>query len=221
MLAQLVSAARCQTARYLPGRLCLFRRAPGGWLRPYRAELPGQLSAYISFEAEALAVRNYESSFIPGLLQTEAYARSVIRGVLPRATADEVEQRVRARIERRALLGKADPLKLWAILDEAVLHRAVGGVKVMGEQLRHLVETGGEPHVTLQAVPFSAGAHPGMPRSFVVMNFPDAADPEIVYLDSMAGDQFLEAEADVDRFESVFDHLRAVAPSPDDSRRLT
>jgi transcriptional regulator with XRE-family HTH domain len=193
---------------------------PSGGPQPRYANLPEQLSAYMAFEAEAAAVRNYETTFVPGLLQTEAYARAVVRGVLPEAADDEVEHRVHARLERQALLTKPDPLKLWAIVDEAALRRVVGGPKVMREQLRFLVEAGGEPHVTVQLLPFSAGAHPGMPGSFVVMSFADPADPEIVYLDSMAGDLFLETEGDIRRFGSVFDHLRATALSPQDSRKF-
>lgn len=191
-----------------------------GWLRPYHSELSEQYSAYISFEAEAKAVRNYESSFIPGLLQTEDYARAVIRGVLPQATSRDVEQRVQARMERQAVLEKSELLQLWAIVDEAALHRVVGGDKVMREQLEHLQAMASEPQVTLQVIPFRAGAHPGMPGSFVLMSFPDAADPEIVYTDSMAGEVFLEAEADVSRYGLIFDNLRAIAMSPADSRLL-
>jgi transcriptional regulator with XRE-family HTH domain len=102
-----------------------------GWLRPYHSELPEEYTAYISFEDEAQGVRNYESLFIPGLLQTEDYARAVIRGVLPSATDDEVEDRVRARMERHGVLAKAAPLKMWAVLDEAALRRVVGGTDVM------------------------------------------------------------------------------------------
>lgn len=191
-----------------------------GWLQPPYADLPEQLSAYMAFEAEAAAVRNYEAAFVPGLLQTEDYARAVIRGVLPEAADAAIEQRVRARLERQALLGKPDPLRLWAIVDEAALRRVVGGTKVMREQLQHLVAVGTAPHVTVQVIPFAAGAHPGMPGSFVVMSFPDPADPEIVYLDSMAGDLFLETEDDIRRFGGVFDHLRAAALSPQASRKF-
>ncbi|WFB09427.1 helix-turn-helix domain-containing protein [Streptomyces sp. LX-29] len=191
-----------------------------GWLRPYHSELPEEYTAYISFESEAWEVRNYESLFVPGLLQTEDYARAVIRGTLPMATAEAVEQRVQARVERKYVLTKDDPLRLWAITDEAALRRLVGGRKVMREQLEHLARVIQEPHVTLQAIPFSAGAHAGMPGSFVLMGFADAEDPEIVYLDSMAGDLFLEAEIDVRRYGVMFDNLRAQALSPDGTLSL-
>ncbi|MFF4527907.1 helix-turn-helix domain-containing protein [Streptomyces sp. NPDC001407] len=191
-----------------------------GWLRPYHSELPEEYTAYISFEAEARAVRNYESLFVPGLLQTEDYARAVIKGVLPMASTREIEQRVQARIERQGVLTKSDPLHLWAIMDEASLRRMVGGPEVMHEQIRRLTAAIAEPHMMLQVIPFNAGAHAGMPGSFVLMSFPEVEDPEIIYIDSMAGDLFLEAEADVRRYGAIFDNLRAVALSPDDTSRL-
>jgi transcriptional regulator with XRE-family HTH domain len=142
------------------------------WLRPYHAELPEQYTAYISFEAEARTVRDYESLFIPGLLQTEGYARALIRGNLPMASQKEVEQRVQARMERQGLLTKDDPLQLWAIIDEAALHRQVGGADVMRAQLTAIVTATGEPHITVQVIPFSAGAHAGMQGSFFLLDFP-------------------------------------------------
>jgi transcriptional regulator with XRE-family HTH domain len=201
--------------------LVLSREADAqGWLRPYHAELPEPYTTYISFEAEARSVRNYESLFIPGLLQTEDYARAVIRGNLPTATPTEVNQRVQARLERHAVLSKDNPLRFWAILDEAALHRQVGGAATMREQLAKLLETADQPNVTIQAIPYSAGAHGGMQGSFVIMDFPHRSDPEIIYVDSMAGDLFLDADADVRRYTLVFDTLRAQALSPDDTAAL-
>jgi transcriptional regulator with XRE-family HTH domain len=190
-----------------------------GWLQAYESALGEGYSAYISFEAEARAVSNYESLFIPGLLQTERYARAVIHGVWPQATAEEVQQRVEVRMQRQALLAKDDPITLWAIVDEAALHRLVGGPEIMAEQLHRLAEATKAPHIVLQVIPFTAGAHPGMPGSFVVMEFPDAADPDLVYIDSMAGDLLLEKEADVRRYTDMFQHLRAQALSPNDTHR--
>jgi transcriptional regulator with XRE-family HTH domain len=192
--------------------------AQRGWLQQYQDELPEEYSAYIEFEGEARAVWNYESLFIPGLLQTEEYARAVIRGVLPGATREEVEQRVAVRVERQAVLTRERPLQVWAIMDEASMRRVVGSAHVMHEQLRRLLEVAELAHVTLQFIPFGAGAHAGMPGSFVVMDFP--TDPNVVYLDSMAGDLFLEEEAEVRRYTGLFEHLRAVALSPDATKQL-
>jgi transcriptional regulator with XRE-family HTH domain len=191
------------------------RTADGqGWLHPYQSELPEEYAAYISFEAEARSVRNYESLFIPGLLQTEDYARAVITGTLPMASQTEVEQRVQARLERQDRLHDDPPLELWAILDEAAIRRMVGGAKVMHHQLVHLAGAADLPNVTLQVIEFSAGAHPGMPGSFVYMKFSEPTDPELVYVDTLAGDLFLEADTDMRRYEAMFDHLRATALSP-------
>jgi hypothetical protein len=136
------------------------------------------------------------------------------------ASEREVEQRVQARIERQRLLSKPDPLKLWAIVDEAALHRQVGGPDLMRAQLDHLIKAASEPNVTLQIIPYSAGAHAGMPGSFILMDFPNPADPDMVYIDSLAGDLFLESEADLRRYRLLFEHLRAVASSPDQTTSL-
>jgi len=194
--------------------------AEPGWLQPYHSELPEEYTTYIAFEAEARSVSNYESLFVPGLLQTEAYAHAVITGVLPMATEREVEQRVRARIERQRLLTEPGTLKLWAILDEAALHRQVGSREVMRRQLDHLIKAANAPNVIVQVIPYSGGAHPGMPGSFVLLDFPNPADPAVVYLDSLAGDLFLEKEADIRRYRLLFEHLRAVAASPDQATTM-
>ena len=191
-----------------------------GWLHAYQSELPEQYTTYIGFEGEARSVWNYESLFIPGLLQTEDYARAVIRAVLPWASRDEVERRVEVRMERQDVLHNDNPLELWVIMDEAALRRQVGGRPVMQAQLGHLVEAADLPNVTFQVIPFDVGAHAGMPGSFVFMQFGEAAIPDVVYIDSMAGDLFLEADADVRRYRLAFEHLRAVAVSPDASRAL-
>ncbi|MFJ8662278.1 helix-turn-helix domain-containing protein [Streptomyces sp. NPDC093795] len=191
-----------------------------GWLRPYHSELPEEYTAYIGFEAEARTVRNYESLFVPGLAQTEPYAAEVVKGVLPMASQKEIAQRVQARMERQRVFAKEHPLQLWAIVDEAALRRVVGGRDVMRGQVRHLLDLVAEPHVTFQVIPFEKGAHAGMTGSFVHMDFPDTDDPELVYLDTPAGDLFLESEAEIRRYKSMFEHLQALALGPNDSADL-
>lgn len=191
-----------------------------GWMQPYSSDLPEIYSDYISFEAEARSVSNYESLFVPGLLQTEDYARAVIRGTVPHASTEQVENRVAARMERQALLTREDPPKLWAIMDEAAVRRLVGGRAVMGEQLARIRETAALPNVTAQVIPYDAGAHPGMPGSFIVLEFPDPADQSLIYLDSMAGDLFLEDDLEIRRYILMFEHLRAAALRPDESTAL-
>ncbi|HEX3648932.1 MAG TPA: DUF5753 domain-containing protein, partial [Pseudonocardiaceae bacterium] len=160
------------------------------------------------------------SLFVPGLLQTEDYARAVIRGVVTTATSHQVDDWVQARIERQQVLAKDAPLRLWAVIDEACLHRQVGGAAIMRGQLQALAEATGNPNVTVQVISFGTGAHPGMPGSFVLMSFPDPLDMDIIYIESMAGDLFLESDAEISRYTNMFDTLRAVALSPDHSREL-
>ena len=201
--------------------LDIARTADGqGWARHYHWQLPGEYAAYISFEAEARVVHNYESLFIPGLLQTEDYGRAMMAGALPTATPAEITERVEARAERQKLLEGQDPLELWAVVDEAAIRRAVGGPAVMRGQLSHVLDMTQRPNVTVQVIAFDSGAHPGMPGPFVHMEFRDKLDPDLVYVDTPAGDIFLEADEDIRWYRAMFDHLRAGALSPADSGRL-
>jgi transcriptional regulator with XRE-family HTH domain len=196
--------------------LMLLREASQrGWMQPYRSELPGVYSDYIGFEEEARTISNYESLFIPGLLQTPGYARAQLHGTLPHATAAEIGTRVTARLERQELLTRADPPRLWAIIDEAAVRRQVGSPQVMAAQLARLADAAAQPHITLQLIPFDAGAHPGMDGSFVVLEFPDPADRAIVYTESAAGGLFLEEDDEIRRYTLMFGHLRAAALRPD------
>jgi hypothetical protein len=123
-------------------------------------------------------------------------------------------------MERQALLTGKNPLQLWAIMDEAAARRVVGGRTVMREQLGRLRDAAALPNVTIQVIPYEAGAHPGMPGSFIVLEFPDAADQSLVYLDSMGGDLFLEDDREIRRYILMFEHLRAAALRPDESVAL-
>lgn len=191
-----------------------------GWMRPLAADLPAVYSDFIAFEADAAVISDYESLFVPGLLQTADYVAAVIRGILPHATQADVDVRVAARMERQALLTADDPPRLWAIMDEAAVRRLVGGREVMRAQLRRLAEAAEMPNVTVQVIPFDAGAHPGMPGSFITLEFRDPADPGLVYLDSMAGDLFLEDDAELRRYKVMLEHLRAAALRPGETVAL-
>ena len=193
-----------------------------GWLRQYRDVVPHGYAAYISFESDAKAAHNYESLFIPGLLQTEEYARATLIDGLPMDT-EKIEWNVQTRMERQVVLARKregrDPLEFWAVVDEAALRREVGGRPVMRAQLGRLLEMSERPNITLQVMPFDKGAYPGMTGPFVRLNF-GAVAPDIIYVESLAGDIFLELEAEIDRYGLVFDHLRAMALSPRDSSAL-
>lgn len=191
-----------------------------GWLQPYHQDLPEEYTAFISFEDEAAGLRAYESLVVPGLLQTEDYARAVIKGCLPSATDQQVDDRVQARLARKNVLTKPSPLQMWAIVDQAALHRVVGSRDIMFEQLNQLAAANDTPNITLQILPFEAGAHPGIPGSFMMLDFADPMDAELIYVDSMAGELILESEAEIRRYGLMFDTLRALALSPDQSSEM-
>jgi hypothetical protein len=162
---------------------------------------------------------NYESLFVPGLLQTEDNARAALQAGSPTTPPDQVRQLAEARMSRQAVLAREQPLRLWAITDEAALRRLVGGRAIMREQLEYMADRAALPHVTLQVIPYDVGAHPGMAGSFAVLRFePGGAD--VVYVEGQASDLFLEREADVRRYNGIFEHLRALALPPAGSVEL-
>ncbi|WP_327267654.1 helix-turn-helix transcriptional regulator [Streptomyces sp. NBC_01218] len=189
-------------------------------VRPYHAGLSEHYTAYIGFEAEARTVRAYEPSLVPGLLQTERYARAVAGVALPEAGRPGADPWVAALRERQAALGVCPAPRLRAVVDEAAVRRVVGGSEVMREQVEHLLRIAAEPRVRVQVIPFGAGAHAGMAGGFVHLEFPDPRDPELVYLDTPAGDLFLESEEETRRFRAAFEQLRSVALDPRDSAEL-
>jgi transcriptional regulator with XRE-family HTH domain len=188
-----------------------------GWWHSYNEVFTG---AFVGLESDAASLRAFQALLVPGLLQTEDYIRAVMRSIRPDWTEADVERRVGARMERQRLLTETDPPNYWAIIDEAVLHRTVGGPDVMNAQLRRLCEIAAFPNVTLQVVPFDAGAHSSMEGPFLILGFPEQADPDVVYVDGATGGIYLEEQTDVQRYTLMFDHLRASALSPDDSLQL-
>lgn len=189
-----------------------------GWWTRHAGELRSAYSTFIGLESEATWLLDFEAITVPGLLQTESYARALLASALPAMTEDAIEPRVRVRMERqRARLDGAPPVNLWAIIDESVIHRQVGGADVMCEQLEHLVEVVRRPNITVQVLPYAAGAHSGVIGSFVVLRF--AEDPDVAYIEGVAGDVYAEGD-DVGRFTLAFDGLRAAAASPSDSLRI-
>jgi transcriptional regulator with XRE-family HTH domain len=184
-----------------------------GWWHAFGDVLPGP---YVGLEAEAASVRNYEPLLVPGLLETEAYARAVVGAALVKDPA-EIERRVTVRMERQRRLAMPDGLNLWVVLDEAALRRPVGGPPVMAEQLRRLAEAATQPNVTLQVLPFEAGAYLGMGSSLAILTFPDPEDADVVFLENMGGELYLESQEQVRGYVQVFDHLRAAALGPEKS----
>lgn len=188
-----------------------------GWWHTYSEVFTG---AFVGLEADASSLRAFQALLVPGLLQTERYAHAVIRAMRPDADDAEITRRVTARMERQRLLTDPSCPEYWAVIDEAVLHRSVGGPEVMAEQLARLTELAAMPNVTIQVVPFGAGAHPGMEGPFLILGFPEQADADVVYVDSTTSGAYLELPADVRRYALMFDHLRAAALKPDDSVEL-
>ncbi|MFI6999476.1 helix-turn-helix domain-containing protein [Nocardia sp. NPDC050175] len=191
-----------------------------GMSRAYEGSVSEVYAAYINFEAEALSARHYQTSTIPGLLQTMEYATAVIDTSMPKVEAAIMEDRARARMDRAANLTKEEPLELWVVMDEAAIRRTVGGPAVMHGQLDRLLQETKRKNVILQILPFDAGAHPGMAGSFTLLDFHDPADPELVYVEGIAGDELIEGHPEIRRFGVIFDQLRAMALSPRDSAEM-
>jgi transcriptional regulator with XRE-family HTH domain len=200
--------------------LTLARQAKGrGWWQSYGPSVPSWFQFYVGLESEASTIREYSAELVPGLLQTADYYRAFLGTAPgdPRITGKEVEIRM-ARQER--LTSDDDPPEFWAVLNEGVVRRNVGGSAVMQAQLEHLAGLSALPNVTIQVLPFSAGVHPAMDGSFSILGFPVPSDPAVVYMENQAGSVYLEEPADVDRFSRMFSHLIAKALSPEDSRGL-
>jgi len=191
-------------------------REVGWWQR--LSSLPHKFQTFLAYEEEATEVQNFEPTLIPGLLQTEAYARAVFTAGQERNT-DAVEQRVRARLKRQELLARAKKsLRLHTIVSEAALLVEVGSSEVMREQFLHIVEMTRRTHITLQVLRFAAGAHMADHGGFVIMSFEEG--PHLGYIDTLGGSLFLEAPDEVRRLVTVYDHLRELAMSPAESVRF-
>jgi transcriptional regulator with XRE-family HTH domain len=190
-----------------------------GWWQSYADVLPSEYGEYIGLEAEASSIRTYQQQLVPGPLQTEDYARAVISAGRPDDAAEAIDRRVAVRLARQAVLTRDEPLRFWAVIDEAVTRRQVGGPEVMRAQLRHLAEIASRPGIQLQILLFTAGAHPAMAASFIILGFPPP-DPDVAYVDAGASGLFVEDAAAIAAYRLMFDHLRAAALSPNESAAL-
>ena len=187
-----------------------------GWWHAF-GDIP--YSVYIGLETDAQSLRVYEPQIIPGLLQTRAYATAVISGALPESTPADIEKRATVRTRRQDRIRDDErPLRLWAVIDEAALHRVVGNRQVMVEQLEHLVEQSHLPHVTVQVLPFDTGAHPGISGQYSILEFPDASDSSVVYIEGVTSDLYLEKGPDVSKYSYMYEHLRAQALGVEQTR---
>ena len=186
-----------------------------GWWQSY--DLP--YSTYVGLEAEATAISDFQSSVVPGLLQTADYARAGHEGAMPRLSSEEIERRIEAKLTRQALLGQDDPPAFSAVLDEAVLHRMVGGPAVMSAQLGRLIEAANRPKVTIQVIPFTLGAHPAVESNFNILEMPSPTSG-VVFVEGLVGSIYLERPEELTRYRQIFERLQTIALSPQDTIAL-
>jgi len=191
-----------------------------GWWYSYRDVLPGRYEFFIGLEEEAASIQTFELAVVPGLLQTEDYARALVGGGPLELDPEEVERLVEVRMTRQQVLAKEDRPQLWAILDEGGIHRIVGGPAVMHAQLQHLMAMSDQGKTTVQVVPYSAGAHPGTVGSFIILRFAEPGEIDVVYMETIGGSMSVDKPEEVQHYATAFDHLRAVALSPDDTRAM-
>ncbi|MFI8189507.1 helix-turn-helix domain-containing protein [Streptomyces sp. NPDC085946] len=187
------------------------------WWHAYRGVLPPTYRDFISLESQAGAMRTLETAVVPGLLQTSEYARAVTRAAVENLPEERLDTLVEVRLARQVVLRADPPLRLSAVLDEAVLRREVGGPEVMSRQLTRLVEAARLPQVRLQVLPFTAGAHIGVTGPFVIFSFSSTSDLDVVVLDHLTSSLYLERKEDLQAYTEAFDALQVHALSPEDS----
>jgi transcriptional regulator with XRE-family HTH domain len=183
-----------------------------GWWQGYDLDF----STYVGLEADAIGLRYYQSIIVPGLLQTADYARAMLQVSIPKLSPGRIEELLEVKLKRQRILSGERPLHLWAVLDEAALHRVVGGPTVMAGQLDRLVGLTSNLDVTIQVVPFTAGAHPAMDSTFNILEFAGSV-PRVVYVEGLVGWIYLDRPDEIHRYQQVFEHLRTLALSSKES----
>ncbi len=181
-----------------------------GWWRSLADPIPESMNLMLTLEDEVIREDHYSCMYVPGLLQTRAYAEAVHRASEMRCTEQEIAHMVDIRMKRQELLDRADPPHIWAVVDEAVMRRMVGGREVMREQLGHILELTKRPHITVQILPFASGAHAAAVGSFVILG---GQEPEldVVYVDIIGGGLFMEKPEELERYKLAFQYLQAQA----------
>ena len=196
--------------------LALARQAntPGWWHR-YGDVLPNWFQSYLGLEAAASLIRTYEVQFVPGLLQTADYARSVVLLGHGRAKAEEIERRVDLRMRRQKILDRPDAVQLWAVIDEAVLRRPVGSRSTMRGQIQALIDATQRQSVHLQVLPFQVGGHSAAGGAFSILRFPDQELPDIVYVEQLSSALYLDKRDDVELYVDAMERLCVEADQPE------
>jgi len=187
-----------------------------GWWREYEDVMPGWFQNYVGLEAAARVLRTYETHFVPGLLQTGEYARAVLASTTPPMTGRDLERAVALRTTRQRVLTRPDPLRVWAIMDEAALRREVGSREVHRGQLEHLLELLERPNVALQVLPMSTGVHAGG-GSFSLLRFGDQDLPDVAYVEQLVSALYLDKLEHVERYTEVMDRLALASMTPEAS----
>jgi transcriptional regulator with XRE-family HTH domain len=194
-------------------------REPAWWTQ-YNDILPDWFETYLGLESAATSIRSFEAQFVPGLFQTEDYARAVTRLGHQTAPEPEIERRVTMRLKRQELLSRAQPPRIWAVMDEAVLRRPIGRAAVMRAQLHRLVEAARLPNVSLQVVPFARGGHAAASGSFSILRFGEQDLPDVVYMEQLTSAVYLDQRPDVEHYLEVADQLSGEALTPADTTRF-
>jgi transcriptional regulator with XRE-family HTH domain len=190
------------------------------WWTQYSDILPDWFETYLGLESAASVIRSFETQFVPGLFQTEDYARAVTRLGHQTAPEQEIERRVGLRLRRQDVLARRQPPRIWAVMDEAVLRRPIGGETAMREQLGHLVEAARRPGVRLQVVPFARGGHAGASGSFSILRFEERDLPDVVYMEQLTTAVYLDQRPDVEHYLEAADQLSGEALTPLDTMRF-
>jgi transcriptional regulator with XRE-family HTH domain len=190
------------------------------WWQKYQDAVPDWFGVYVGLEEAAQLIRVYEVQFVPGLLQTEEYARAVVAQGAPGLDPSEMERRVAVRMGRQKLLTRDSPPRLWAIVDEAALRRPMGGRDVLAAQIERLMDAVGEPNITLQVMPFRYGGHAAEGGAFTIMRFPEADLPDMVYMEYLTGALYLDKPDEVERYAAVMERLSVAGTSPERTREI-
>ncbi|WNI14192.1 helix-turn-helix domain-containing protein [Actinacidiphila sp. ITFR-21] len=214
-----VYAVRDPALRDLLGTLA-DRGFQRGWWHDFRDVLPVEYRDFISLETGASRARSMENTVVPGLLQTADYARALTADVMPQLSRRELDALVDVRLARQAVLYQERPLELWAVLDEAVLRRGVGGRAVMAGQLRRLAEAAELPQVRLHVLPFAAGGHTGVTNSFVIFSFPRSADLDVVVVDHLTSSLYVDQKEHIEAYAAAFTRLHTRALPGDESAAM-
>lgn len=191
-----------------------------GWWHSYSDVLPNWFPTYVGLEGAASLIRVYEVQFVHGLLQTEAYARAVVRRGMKGASEEDVEKRVALRLERQKYLVAENAPEFHIVLDEAALRRPYGDRDVMREQLQHLIDMSERPNVRLQVMPFSFGGHSGESGAFTILSFPESDLSDVVFLEQLTSALYLDKHEDVLQYEQALKELQQDSPGPAESRDL-